>query len=256
MPEISHDVYTERWAHLLAPGLRVEPHRHPYHLLVYANDGMLDVTTSAGTWAAPRNRAVWIPSGVEHAHVAHGRTDMRSVGFESGGAPLPPGVPTVVAVDDLLRALIVAYTEDAEATDAEQHHLRAVIGDRLGRAPRQRMHLPTPGDPRVLAVSERVAADLATPRAIHELARGIHVSPRTLSRLFRGDVGMTYPQWRTQLRLYRALEMLEEGRTVTDIAHACGWSSTSAFIDAFRAAFGETPGAARRPAGRDDKTPE
>lgn len=54
---------------------------------------------------------------------------------------------------------------------------------------------------------------------------------------------MTFPQWRTQLRLHAALIGLAEGQSVTRVAHACGWASTSAFIDTFKQAFGHTPGA-------------
>ena len=43
--------------------------------------------------------------------------------------------------------------------------------------------------------------------------------------------GMTFPQWRTQVRLFHALKMLAAGTSVTMTAHACGWSSTGAFID-------------------------
>lgn len=75
------------------------------------------------------------------------------------------------------------------------------------------------------------------------------MSERTLSRLFRADLGMTFPQWRTQLRLYHALRMLADGSAVTTVAHACGWSSTSAFIDVFRRAYGHTPGAHHRATG-------
>lgn len=71
---------------------------------------------------------------------------------------------------------------------------------------------------------------------------------RTLSRLFRRELGMTFPQWRTRLRLYHALRMPADDVPVTTVAHRCGWSSASAFIDVFRRAFGCTPGAhARRP---------
>lgn len=57
---------------------------------------------------------------------------------------------------------------------------------------------------------------------------------------------MTFPQWRTQLRLYHALRMLADGVPVTSVAQRCGWSSTSAFIDVFRRAFGYTPGTHNR----------
>ena len=60
--------------------------------------------------------------------------------------------------------------------------------------------------------------------------------------MFRADLGMTFPQWRTQVRLSHALVLLAGGVPVTVVAHRCGWSSASAFIDAFRRAFGHTPG--------------
>lgn len=56
---------------------------------------------------------------------------------------------------------------------------------------------------------------------------------------------MTFPQWRTQLRLHQALRLLAVGTPVTAVAHRCGWSSASAFIDVFRRAFGHTPGTHR-----------
>nr|WP_238156790.1 helix-turn-helix domain-containing protein [Kribbella sp. VKM Ac-2571] len=56
---------------------------------------------------------------------------------------------------------------------------------------------------------------------------------------------MTFPQWRTQLRLHAALRFLAEGASVTQVAHRTGWASTSAFIDTFRRAFGHTPGSRR-----------
>ena len=56
---------------------------------------------------------------------------------------------------------------------------------------------------------------------------------------------MSFPQWRTQLRLHHAQVLLADGEAVTRTAHACGYRSTSAFIDAFRAAYGTTPGRRR-----------
>ncbi|MGH3169605.1 MAG: helix-turn-helix domain-containing protein, partial [Trebonia sp.] len=52
-----------------------------------------------------------------------------------------------------------------------------------------------------------------------------------------------FPQWRAQLRLHAALVDLTAGIPVGDTAHRCGYSTPSAFIAAFRDAFGTTPGA-------------
>ena len=68
------------------------------------------------------------------------------------------------------------------------------------------------------------------------------VTEKTLSRLFLRDTGLTFRAWRQRLRLLGALTPLEQGERVTDVALACGYDSTSAFIAAFRQQFGETPG--------------
>ena len=67
----------------------------------------------------------------------------------------------------------------------------------------------------------------------------------TLSRLFQQETGMSYPQWRAQARAIHAMIPLAQGESVTDTASLCGWSTTSAFIDSFRRAMGQTPGAYR-----------
>ena len=56
---------------------------------------------------------------------------------------------------------------------------------------------------------------------------------------------MTYPQWRTTLRVFQAMIRLAEGANVTETAHACGWATTSAFIDTFTRSMGQTPGTYR-----------
>lgn len=68
------------------------------------------------------------------------------------------------------------------------------------------------------------------------------VSTRTLERLFLRHTGMNMKRWRLRARLLRALPLLERGDSVTDVALACGYDSTSAFIASFRQFFGRTPG--------------
>ncbi|WP_306369034.1 helix-turn-helix domain-containing protein [Nocardiopsis sp. CC223A] len=52
--------------------------------------------------------------------------------------------------------------------------------------------------------------------------------------------------WRTRLRLHRTGLLPPEGRTVTQAAAACGFSSPSAFSTAFQSAFGRTTGSLYR----------
>jgi AraC-like DNA-binding protein len=240
MPEIRHLPQAPTGRRPLAPGAGIDAHRHDTHQIVYACRGVVSVTTDAGTWVAPASRAIWIPAGTVHEHRAHGDTDLRLVGLTDN--PLALERPAVLAVAPLLRELIIAYTGALE--DGERGRMLTVLLDQVRRAPEQPLHLPTPRDPRLAAVCDALRRDPADRRTLARLAAQAGAADRTLARLFRAELGMTFPQWRTQLRLHRALILLADGVPVTAVAHRCGWASASAFIDVFRRAFGYTPGRA------------
>ncbi|WP_424217677.1 AraC family transcriptional regulator (plasmid) [Streptomyces sp. BI20] len=245
MRAIRHESIAPTRVQWMAAGADIEPHRHDDHQLVYAARGVLTVTTGIGTWVAPANRAVWVPAGTVHAHRAHGPIDLHLVGVPASRRALDPGRPVVVTVDGLLRELILTYTREPATAGPERRRLFEVLLDRLTLSPEQPLHLASPTEPRLRRLCEILIADPADPRTLDALGREVGASARTLTRLFTADTGMTFTRWRTQLRLHRALILLAEGRTVTAVAHACGWATTGAFIDAFRGVFGHTPGAHR-----------
>ncbi|MEU4329987.1 helix-turn-helix transcriptional regulator [Nonomuraea dietziae] len=247
MPEIRHTPEAPTRTQALAPGESIAAHRHDDHQIVYAGSGVLAVTTDAGTWFAPGTRAIWVPAGCVHAHRAHGHLDLHLLGLPADTNPLGLDAPTVLAVSPLLRELILACTRGPLDDTPERLRLRAVLLDQLRASPQQAVQLPAPTDPRLAAVCDLLRRDPADPRGLAALAVIAGAGERTLSRLFRRELGMTFPQWRTQLRLYHALRMLADDLPVTTVAHRCGWSSTSAFIDVFRRAFGYTPGVHNRP---------
>ncbi|MFF4007425.1 AraC family transcriptional regulator [Streptomyces sp. NPDC001717] len=245
MQEIRHTPRAATSILELDTDVGVDPHHHDDHQIAYAGSGVLSITTDAGTWVAPATRALWIPAGTVHEHRAFGRTDLHCVGLPTTLNPLSLDAPAVIVVGPLLRELILAYTREPQDDTPERRRLLAVLLDRLRTSPLQPLHLPAPADPRLAAVCALLHTDPGDPRGLAALAAaaGAGAGERTLSRLFRAELGMTFPQWRTQLRLHHALRLLAVDTPVTVVAHRCGWSSASAFIDVFRRAFGQTPGA-------------
>jgi AraC-like DNA-binding protein/quercetin dioxygenase-like cupin family protein len=230
----------------LAAGAGIDAHWHDDHQIVYAARGVLSVTTDGGTWIAPATRAIWVPARTVHEHRAYGETDLHLIGLPTTENPLALATPAVLAVGPLLRELIISYSADATVDGAERGRLRSVLLDQLRRSPQQPIRLPTPRDPRLVAACALLAADPADSRSLAALGAQVGASERTLSRLFRTELRMTFPQWRTQLRLHQALILLAEDTPVTAVAHRCGWATASAFINVFRRTFGHTPGRAAR----------
>lgn len=87
----------------LPPGARIERHRHPSHQIVYPSAGAVSVTTHAGTWITPVNRAIWIPAGCWHQHKFHGHTQFHGVALDPQRYRGGPATPTVLAVNPATR---------------------------------------------------------------------------------------------------------------------------------------------------------
>ncbi|EFV11789.1 AraC family transcriptional regulator [Segniliparus rugosus] len=229
-------------ANLHEAGERIARHRHRKHQIVYSSRGAVAVTTPKGTWIAPKDRAVWIPANTWHEHRFYGNTQFHGVAFDPSDCGDDRPRPAVVTVTPLLRELIIACSESERLAHDEAARLRAVLLDQLRHCPEIPLSLAAPQDPRLLRALEIIETSLADPISLDKLAARIGMGERTLSRAIRAELGMSYPQWRAQIRLFHATIHLAKGSSVTETAVRCGWATPSAFIDAYRQAFGRTPG--------------
>ena len=106
-------------------------------------------------------------------------------------------------------------------------------------------------DAAVSPAAERARCLLGTQgesvRHLRSLADAAHASPAHLTRAFHRSFGLTPHQYRTQLRIARALHGLECGeRDLAGMASELGFASQSHFGAIFQRHVGTTPGAARR----------
>jgi AraC-like DNA-binding protein len=235
-------------------------HSHSRGHLVYAARGVLSVHTERGTSIVPANRVAWTPAGFTHYHRAHGHTDMRIEFLPASLARHVPGHPAVFMASDLAREILLTltgprnYEPDARDYDrAARARLRRVLVDELHEAHEQPLQLPEPHDDRLRAIAQMLYQKPADNASLAELGQTIGASARTLSRLFHDELGMTFYEWRTQLRIYHALVLLADGHDTTHVARACGWANPSSFISAFANIIGTTPG--RHRTGRRRRTP-
>lgn len=220
---------------------------------MYAARGILAVQTVSGTSIVPANRVAWTPAGFAHSSRAHGDTDMRIVFLPASLARLLADHPVVLTVSDLARAALLELTgpraRSATAKDFETGplaRLRRVLVDEVHDADEQPLQLPEPRDDRLQAIARVLYDDPGDNTTLAVLGRRIGASSRTLSRLFQDELGMTFYEWRTQLRVYHALVLLADGHDTAFVAASCGWANPSHFIAAFTGIVGMTPGRYRK----------
>lgn len=224
-------------------GSQIPAHIHDSAQLVHASEGVMTVETDDGIWVVPPERAVWVPAFVVHSIRMTGTVEMRTLYLDPSIAPIEGHRCCVVQVSAILHAAILRAVEFTQPYDEHGYEARlvAVILDEIRAAPTAPLHLPLPTDPRARRVAEQFLADLTDRRSIAEWARSAGASERTLERLFREELGVTFGAWRRQARLLGALEILADGESVTTTAMEVGFEAPSAFIAMFRRGMGTTP---------------
>ncbi len=232
-------VLSERYAAFNGPW-----HAHRRSQLVYASDGMLTTRTATGLWVVPPQRAIWIPANERHQGSAARGFHLKTLYADPRSVARLPKVCCVVAVDPLLEALLTEAASFGMAYPSRgpQQRLIRVILDRLAAGLQTvPSHLPLPQDGRLRRLTARLERDPADPRPLEALAAASGMTARTAARHFLKDTGLTFAQWRQQLRLLKAMQALGRGRRVTEVAAEVGYNDVSAFIAVFRRAFGDTP---------------
>ena len=88
-----------------------------------------------------------------------------------------------------------------------------------------------------------IERNFGTNITLEELANSANISTSTCLRLFTTVLGTTPIKYLLTFRLQKAAEELKRinGRTVSEIAHSCGFSDASYFNRCFRKEFGVTP---------------
>jgi len=218
-------------------------HTHRRAQLVHAAEGVLTVSTPAGRWIAPPQRAVWVPARTRH-RVASGRPfRLLTLYVEPREAPLAEAC-CVVAVDRLVEELLFAAAASggAYAPRGPEARLVRVILDRLpALAVAPLLHLPRPRSKELERIADVLAAAPGDDRTLDAWAKVAGLGAKTLARRFVAETGLTFGRWRQQCRLHAALERLGAGHSVSRVAFEVGYGDVSSFISAFKSATGATP---------------
>lgn len=221
----------------------VASHSHARGQLMGASSGLVSIGVDTRQWVVPAVHAIWIPPHRAHSVRSYGPFSGWSVFVAEARCAALPAEPRAIRATPLLReAVHRASSWQDDLLDAARTRIADVILDELAAAPEAPFHLQRPRDPALLKITDALANDLADNRRLEEWAAWAGVSPRTLSRRFMAETGLTFAQWRQQARMLRALERVADRVPVTTIALETGYENISAFIDVFRRTFGTTPG--------------
>jgi AraC-like DNA-binding protein/quercetin dioxygenase-like cupin family protein len=226
----------------LAPAELLAAHRHSWGQVTYAAEGMLRVTAGNSTWIVPPLRAIWIPPEAMHEVATLEKAKLRVLYVHADAAPFAGPDCVVLDVSMLLRELILALAEADEQSPREAK-LAALILDELAPCATLPIRIAVPADKRLKVLCDLLIADPGSPLTLDDWAHKVGASQRTLARLFEQDLGMSFGQWRQQVRLAHAAPMIARGLPLSHVAAELGYASQSAFSAMFKKTFGQSPSA-------------
>lgn len=172
-----------------------------------------------------------------------GPVQMRTVFVACDANRKLPRSSCVISVRPLLRELIVAACQVPldYAANSRDERLMLLLLDELQATSALPLHLPLPSHPGIRKVCQLLMKDPSDCQTTEQWARSAGMTPRTFQRTFGRETGLTFGQWRQQVRLLAALERLARGERIIDVAFDSGYSSQSAFAAMFRRQFGMPP---------------
>lgn len=223
-------------------------HAHPWAQVIYAVAGVMRIETRSAAYVVPPSTALFLPADVPHAVRMDGPVALRALFLRKDAAVRGPARAGVIQVSPLLREVILAACAEPLRWDrrGRGRHLTALALDEIAHASPLPLGLPMPRDARLQRVATALLDQPATARSLEDFATVVGASSRTLARLFRSETGISFRQWRQQVRLTEALGALSTGASLAQAARLAGYTTQPAFGAAFRAVFGMTPGQARQ----------
>jgi AraC-like DNA-binding protein len=219
--------------------------RHQDHKaqLIYSVRGILNCEMEDGVWIVPPQCAIWIPGDLPHSARGSGETECHCLFVEPDAAPDLPTTCCTISVSPLLRELLLkAVTFPAlYPPGGREDRLIAALLDELAIAPVEDLNLTMPRDPRLRRFVELLLRDPSDKNSKADWAALIGMSERSMTRVLQNEIGMSFGQWRRQLHVILALQLLTKGESVQTVAFKLGYENASGFVTMFRKAVGKPP---------------
>lgn len=224
-----------------ADGYTIPLHRHRRGQLLHAIAGIMRIETEDSVWIVPPARALWVPPDLPHVTSMRGRVEIRTLYIDPEHCGNLPRHAAIVEVSRLLRELILAALEEPPdyADDSRGGIIARLILTELGRLRHQSLTVPMPRDPRALRVARPLIGNCAIDLDLDGWAERAGASRRTLARLFRGETGLSFAEWRARLRTVEGMARIANGGSVGEAAAAVGYASPSAFSAMVRRSLGK-----------------
>ena len=218
-------------------------HTHQRAQLIYCSAGVFHLILDDREYLVPPTTAIWIPSHMPHQAFSTKKIHYRSLYIDTAYFKKLPQSIKVIHISLLLRELIekACHFSYNYTKNSPEMRMGLVIIDEIITADIEAYSLPVANSSKLNKIKDYIIKHLADSLSAENIAATFAISSKTLLRLCKKETGMTFEQWRQQIKLLKAIELICLGKSTTFTAQSLGYSNDSAFIYMFKGFTGKTP---------------
>ncbi|MFM0503412.1 helix-turn-helix transcriptional regulator [Paraburkholderia caffeinilytica] len=218
---------------MLAPAYASAQHRHHLAQIAFGLDG--PVVYESPHTGLHRADLLLVPPDTPHAHPAFGTSAVLYLEPESIEWARFPGRESTGLVSLPFNPQLRTFARGAAAGDAVA--AQSLVDTLIEPAATSSSN----DDALVAQVCALVRQRLDGPITLAALAQAVHRSPSRLAHRFRDATGVPVRRYVLWCRLRAAAEAAMRGSSLTDAAHAAGFSDSAHLSRTFRSSFGIAP---------------
>ncbi|WHT39644.1 AraC family transcriptional regulator [Myroides sp. mNGS23_01] len=222
---------------------RFPPHKHNKSQILLVSGGIAYLKTKEREYYIPAQHYVWIPKGMIH-NVKSNTTEIVLLNIyfheeemdekyhfmeELGIYPVSHLMYEMLVYARQWKGVIFPDTWAYEFLTTMKHFIMQDPGKPFS------IQLPTTEDQHMLAITDFMHQNLGEELTLTYLAETFGYSVRSLTRLFKTHLAISFLQYLKMLRIIKAMELLmENNKNVSEVAFEVGYSSIAAFSNTFQ----------------------
>ena len=232
----------------------IELHSHDKGQFIYTEGGVVHIKTNNSMYYLPARHYMWIPSGVEHAIYPNSpNVIMRNLYFPMGQNSSDfYKTEGIYPVNNLLMELLL-FTKNWNGDLVKSQKSKYAIVNafksilELTALKSLQLELPYPTDGRLITIINYLTVHIHQEHLLPKLAAKFSMTDKSLYRMFKKDLGMSFIKYYTQLRIFKSLEyLMNSDYNISEIGSMVGYSSLPTFSNTFNKIMGKRPSEYRK----------
>ncbi|EIA09814.1 AraC family transcriptional regulator [Flavobacterium frigoris] len=234
-PHSTYIYHTKIEEHLLM-------HRHNKHQLTYIEGGAAYLKTKDNSYFLPARHFVWIPAGMNHF------IELKTTVSIIRNIYIPPAILNnnlfyaqmgIYPAPNLILEMILFtenWTENIFAKEKSKCQYIKTLGNIIPEMSKKPMPvvLPTTTSERLSPILNHIHLHIEQTLLLKNVATLFGFSSRSLSRLFRTTIDISFLQYVKIYRIIFSMEkLLQTDMSISEISYASGYNSPATFSNTF-----------------------